>query len=650
MFQISIKLCLFVILFKYDFNLVLGNSEVSAKYLNGSTIVPYKEKQIKDLKMSNVSTGVNATASGYSIENTIRRNAGSNVTLNCDVEGTSTGSSPPNITWYKDDITPVIRRRLPVTYEKWRLLMGDLVQEDSGRYKCKVCNDLSCKHHEFHLSVNHSVAPTVVKPSIKNGYPGSKTAYINQSLQFNCPTTEDTEYTTTWHRVDRSSWEVLSSKTTPDGKDKIIIADDQLFIRRITKEDEGLYKCITTNAAGKDESTTGRLTVLDKGMKDATTFWLLPTVLMLVCISILMFIVIYLKRRKRKMSKSVKAVKTRKWTKIISIERTTSNGYVTGNLHVPVVKVETRNVADVKSEYPQAHESEYIFPVDTDWEINRQHLKLGKTLGEGEFGRVLQAEYVKPSDSPCTVAVKMMKEEQSDADVKAFVLEMEIMKMVGKHENIINLLGCCTQGGPLYVVVEYASNGCLRNYLKKHKPDEKSDLIEGTELKRLTQQDLVDFSLQVAKGMEYLSSRGCIHRDLAARNVLVAAHALKVADFGLARDVRGADYYRKRAPGKLPVRWMAPESLAHNYYTKKSDVWSFGVLMWEIMTFGNTPYAQIPVHYLYNYLRMGKRMEKPANCGQEVYDLMRHCCSFNPDDRPTFTEVKDRLQAIYSSR
>ncbi|KAI8437753.1 hypothetical protein MSG28_011987 [Choristoneura fumiferana] len=329
MFQISIKLCLFVILFKYDFNLVLGNSEVSAKYLNGSTIVPYKEKQIKDLKMSNVSTGVNATASGYSIENTIRRNAGSNVTLNCDVE----------------------------------------------------------------------VAPTVVKPSIKNGYPGSKTAYINQSLQFNCPTTEDTEYTTTWHRVDRSSWEVLSSKTTPDGKDKIIIADDQLFIRRITKEDEGLYKCITTNAAGKDESTTGRLTVLDK--------------------------------------------------------------------------VETRNVADVKSEYPQAHESEYIFPVDTDWEINRQHLKLGKTLGEGEFGRVLQAEYVKPSDSPCTVAVKMMKEEQSDADVKAFVLEMEIMKMVGKHENIINLLGCCTQGGPLYVVVEYASNGCLRNYLKKHKPDEK---------------------------------------------------------------------------------------------------------------------------------------------------------------------------------
>ncbi|KAI8437751.1 hypothetical protein MSG28_011985 [Choristoneura fumiferana] len=294
--------------------------------------------------------------------------------------------------------------------------------------------------------------------------------------------------------------------------------------------------------------------------------------------------------------------------------------------------------------------------------------------------------------------------------------------------------------------------------------DDESDLIEGTELKRLTQQDLVDFSLQVAKGMEYLSSRGptahrisklkwqwvghfsrrtdkrvlvwrprigkrgvgrpqtrwsddlrkvagkncmrvaerrahvaismqvyecahsyadgtrvrsvepsvrlvgraasvdrramrlygcvqgfadgatdlacvqCIHRDLAARNVLVAAHALKVADFGLARDVRGADYYRKRAPGKLPVRWMAPESLAHNYYTKKSDVWSFGVLMWEIMTFGNTPYAQIPVHYLYNYLRMGKRMEKPANCGQEVYDLMRHCCSFNPDDRPTFTE------------
>lgn len=157
------------------------------------------------------------------------------------------------------------------------------------------------------------------------------------------------------------------------------------------------------------------------------------------------------------------------------------------------------------------------------------------------------------------------------------VSEMEMMKMIGKHVNIINLLGACTQNGPLYVVVEFAPNGNLRDFLRNHRPSsgyEPTIGQEPKERKTLTQKDLVSFAYQVARGMEYLASRRCIHRDLAARNVLVSdEYVLKIADFGLARDIHCHDYYRKTTDGRLPVKWMAPEALFHRVYTTQSDVW-----------------------------------------------------------------------------
>lgn len=175
------------------------------------------------------------------------------------------------------------------------------------------------------------------------------------------------------------------------------------------------------------------------------------------------------------------------------------------------------------------------------------------------------------------------------------VSEMEMMKMIGKHINIINLIGCCTQDGPLYVVVEYAPYGNLRDFLRQHRPSAGYEPVicqDKKEKKTLTQKDLVSFAYQVARGMEYLASRRvifklfkfsenllisfvfqCIHRDLAARNVLVSEdYVLKIADFGLARDIHCHDYYRKTTDGRLPVKWMAPEALFHRVYTTQSDV------------------------------------------------------------------------------
>lgn len=218
--------------------------------------------------------------------------------------------------------------------------------------------------------------------------------------------------------------------------------------------------------------------------------------------------------------------------------------------------------------------SEYEFPIDLGWEFPRHQLNLGRKLGEGAFGRVVIAEshgLIKPGITTIA-AVKMLKEGHTDQDVHDLVSEMEVMKMIGKHINIINLLGCCTQDGPLYVIVEFAQHGNLRDFLKKNRMG-----FEGEEEKQdkqgFTEKELVSYAYQVARGMEYLASRRCIHRDLAARNVLVSDdYIMKIADFGLARDIHSQDYYKKCTNGRLPVKWMAPESLTDQKYDSRSDV------------------------------------------------------------------------------
>lgn len=146
--------------------------------------------------------------------------------------------------------------------------------------------------------------------------------------------------------------------------------------------------------------------------------------------------------------------------------------------------------------------------------------------------------------------------------------------------------------------------------------------------------------------MEYLSSKRCVHRDLAARNVLVCENnILKIADFGLARRIQG-DYYRKTTNGRLPIKWMAIESLENQMYTTQSDVWSFGILLWEIMTLGRTPYPGINVHELWKRLESGYRMEQPMNADEQIYDIMRRCWQKQPNERPSFAQLVKEIHRI----
>lgn len=148
--------------------------------------------------------------------------------------------------------------------------------------------------------------------------------------------------------------------------------------------------------------------------------------------------------------------------------------------------------------------------------------------------------------------------------------------------------------------------------------------------------------------MSYLASRRCVHRDLAARNVLVCENnVLKIADFGLARNIQG-EYYRKTTNGKLPIKWMAIESLESQVYTSQSDVWSYGVLLWEIMTLGAKPYKGVPLQDIYKRLEKGYRMEQPPNCSPEIYSLMQKCWAEQPNDRPTFSQIVEAIDSLLS--
>ncbi|XP_023244349.1 vascular endothelial growth factor receptor 1-like isoform X2 [Centruroides sculpturatus] len=353
-----------------------------------------------------------------------------------------------------------------------------------------------------------------------------------------------------------------------------------------------------------------------------------------------------------------------------------------------------------------------LLPYDCSWELPRECLKLGKTLGQGAFGRVVEAEARGLGGQGSTVvAVKMLKERADREQMKALMAELKILIHLRPHVNIVNLLGAVTENmakGELMVVVEYCRYGNLRHYLLGRKSafvprspsSEKSDYEnltspaswsqspgewsrpsaewwrgrtgseeegdgsfvyrrtggrresegsesrEGARREPVTTARLLYFAYQCARGMQYLSDRKLIHRDLAARNVLVAdRHVVKICDFGLAKDCYKYSNYVKKNNGPLPIKWMAIESIRDKVFTTKSDVWSFGVLTWEIFSLGATPYPGMEVDAeFYKMLSRGFRMDRPEYAPPDLYEMIRLCWKAEPEERPTFAELSRRLR------
>jgi len=264
------------------------------------------------------------------------------------------------------------------------------------------------------------------------------------------------------------------------------------------------------------------------------------------------------------------------------------------------------------------------------WEIPRDSIKLRKKLGAGQFGDVWEGIW----NGTTQVAVKTLK--PGTMEVEDFLGEATIMKKM-RHPKLIQLYAVCTDGEPIYIVTELMSHGSLLDYLHD----------KGRALK-LPQ--LVDMAAQVAAGMAYLEAQNYIHRDLAARNVLVGENNIcKVADFGLARVIERENEYTAREGAKFPIKWTAPEAAMLNRFSIKSDVWSFGILLTEVITYGRIPYPGMNNAEVLQQIDKGYRMPPPNGCPELLYQLMLDCWKFNPEDRPTFETLQWRLEDFFVS-
>uniref|UniRef100_A0A7N6AMD9 receptor protein-tyrosine kinase n=1 Tax=Anabas testudineus TaxID=64144 RepID=A0A7N6AMD9_ANATE len=275
--------------------------------------------------------------------------------------------------------------------------------------------------------------------------------------------------------------------------------------------------------------------------------------------------------------------------------------------------------------------------------IMRNLLSIGKVLGEGEFGSVVEGHLRQPDGSSEKVAVKTMKLDSfSQKEIEEFLNEAAYMKDFN-HPNVIRLLGVCLEVGPGHfpkpmVILPFMKYGDLHSFLLRSRL--------GQSPMFLPTQTLLKFMVDIALGMEYLSGRNFLHRDLAARNCMLRDDmTVCVADFGLSKKIYSGDYYRQGRIAKMPVKWIAVESLADRVFTVKSDVWAFGVTMWEIASQGMTPYPGIPNHEIYDYLVEGNRLKQPTGCLDE-YEIMFSCWRADPLDRPSFPQLREMLEKL----
>ncbi|XP_014219351.1 proto-oncogene tyrosine-protein kinase ROS [Copidosoma floridanum] len=296
----------------------------------------------------------------------------------------------------------------------------------------------------------------------------------------------------------------------------------------------------------------------------------------------------------------------------------------------------------------------YVAAVETDAsdslspKIQREQISLAKFLGKGAFGEVFQGvvKDIQGPGSTTPIAVKTLRKGASTQEKNEFLQEAKLMSQF-QHKHVLRLLGVCLDTDPPLMLLELMAGGDLLSYLRN------SRSLKPTDPSALRLQDLLSMCEDVARGCRYLEELHFVHRDLACRNCLVSARdrdnrVVKIGDFGLARDIYKNDYYRKEGEGLLPVRWMAPESLVDGVFTSQSDVWAFGVLMWEITSLGQQPYQARTNIEVLHHVRAGGRLPKPLNCPIRLHQLMLKCWS-SVDARPSFKDCLEYILLLRNS-
>lgn len=289
-------------------------------------------------------------------------------------------------------------------------------------------------------------------------------------------------------------------------------------------------------------------------------------------------------------------------------------------------------IASVNPDYMSAGDAIYV---EDEWEVAREKLQLVRELGQGSFGMVYEG-LLKPEDIRC--AVKMINENTSVREKMEFLNEATMMKSFAGAHHVVNLLGVVSRGQPALVIMELLARGDLKSYLRscREPPPSPPDLRR-----------ILLMAAQVADGMAYLDAHKFVHRDLAARNCMVAEDlTVKIGDFGMTRDIYETDYYRNGSKGLLPIRWMSPESLADGIFTSQSDVWSFGVVLWEMATLAEQPYQGLANEQVLQFVLGGGMLERPLCCPDVLHRLMVACWQRRPSRRQRFIQIVMDLETV----